>query len=123
VEEIARVEAACAALQIGDFGKLGRLMFQGHDGLNLQYEVCVPETNFLVEWAREASTDSSHKRRVLGARQMGGGFGGCTLNLLKTSELDVFLEEISAAYRRLFDLELKAYPVQLGRGVEAVNAS
>jgi galactokinase len=123
VEEIARVEAACAALQAGDFGKLGRLMFQGHDGLNLQYEVCVPETNFLVEWARNSVTDSSQKRRILGARQMGGGFGGCTLNLLKTSELDVFTEKISAAYRRLFDLDLKAYPVQLGRGVEAVNAN
>lgn len=108
VEEIARVEAACEALQNGDFKKLGRLMFAGHDGLNLKYEVCVPETNFLVEQARG---------RILGARQMGGGFGGCTLNLLKTSELEVFLEEISMAYRQAFGLELKAYPVRLTDGV------
>jgi galactokinase len=114
VEEIARVEAACAALQIGDFEQMGRLMFRGHDGLNLQYEVCVPETNFLVELAR------SHQ--VLGARQMGGGFGGCTLNLLKKNELTPFSQAVSAAYRQAFGLDLKAYPVRLTGGVEAIGA-
>ena len=108
VEEIARVEAACLALQAGDFQRVGQLMFAGHDGLNLKYEVCVPETNFLVEQARG---------RILGARQMGGGFGGCTLNLLKANEVDAFLEESDEAYRRVFGLELKAYPVRLTGGV------
>ena len=112
VEEIARVEAACTALQNGDFRRLGSLMFAGHDGLNLKYGVCVPETNFLVETARE---------QVLGARQMGGGFGGCTLNLLKTNELPDFLTKISARYRDLFGLELKAYPVHLTDGVEIIG--
>ena len=109
VEEIARVGAACAALQKGDFEKMGELMFACHDGLNLKYEVCVAETNFLVEQARG---------RILGARQMGGGFGGCTLNLLKTNGLAAFLEETTDAYRRAFGLELKAYPVRLTGGVE-----
>ena len=108
VEEIARVGQACAALQRGDFREVGRLMFAGHDGLNLQYEVCVPETNFLVERARG---------RALGARQMGGGFGGCTLNLLKTTDMEQFVEETSAAYRRVFGLDLKAYPVRLSDGI------
>ncbi len=112
VEEIARVEAACVALQNGDLEKMGRLMFKGHDGLNLKYEVCVAETNFLVEQARG---------RIFGARQMGGGFGGCTLNLLKTNEIDLFIEEVSAAYRRVFGLELKAYPVSLTGGVGCVE--
>lgn len=111
VEEIGRVEAACEALQQRDFRRLGGLMFAGHDGLNLQYEVCVPETNFLVEDARG---------RILGARQMGGGFGGCTLNLLKTSDMDAFREEISESYRRSFGLDLKAYPVRLAAGAAVV---
>ncbi len=109
VEEIARVEAACAALQLGDFQRVGQLMFAGHDGLNLQYEVCVPETNFLVEQARG---------RILGARQMGGGFGGCTLNLIKSDEVDSFLEDVCGKYQHRFGLTLKAYPVRLTGGVE-----
>jgi len=121
VEEIARVETACAALQAGDFEQLGSLMFAGHDGLNLQYEVCVPETNFLVEQARSTSPDPSKSRGVLGARQMGGGFGGCTLNLLRANEVAPFLTETTAAYRRAFGLELRAYPVRLTGGVERVS--
>jgi galactokinase len=111
VEEIARVEAACGALQSGDFEQLGSLMFAGHEGLHTLYEVCVPETHFLVEQARG---------HVLGARQMGGGFGGCTLNLLKTADLAPFLAATTAAYRRAFGLELRAYPVRLTGGVEQV---
>lgn len=111
IEEIARVEAACLALQKNDFRRVGDLMFAGHDGLNLQYEVCVPETNFLVELARG---------RVLGARQMGGGFGGCTLNLLQNSDLESFLDTATAAYRQAFGLKLKAYPVRLTNGVQRV---
>lgn len=114
VEEIARVKAACTALQKGDFQKLGRLMYAGHDGLNMKYEVCVIETNALVEWARSW--------KVLGARQMGGGFGGCTLNLVKNSGLDEFVEEVSGAYHRVFGLDLKAYPVRLAGGVECFSS-
>lgn len=84
-------------------------MFASHDGLNVQYEVCVPETNFLVEQARG---------HILGARQMGGGFGGCTINLLKNAEIDLFLDRLSTAYRQSFGLDLTAYPVKLMDGVE-----
>jgi galactokinase len=111
VSEMARVTAACEALEQGDFLKMGQLMFECHDGLNLQYEVCVPETNFLVEQARSLIT---------GARQMGGGFGGCTLNLLKTSEIDDFIDKISGTYYRVFGLELKPYRVRLSNGCSVV---
>ena len=90
VAEIARVEQACAALQQNDFPALGQLMFEGHDGLNLDYEVCVPETNFLVEKARNFTG-------VAGARQMGGGFGGCTINLVETAAMDAFLDFLRTA--------------------------
>ncbi|HNE30232.1 MAG: galactokinase [Saprospiraceae bacterium] len=111
VEEIARVEAACAALQADDFEELGGLMFAGHEGLDRDYEVCVEETNFLVDFARQ---------RIAGARQMGGGFGGCTINLLKTSMMDAFLSDVFEAYRQRFKIELKCYPVKLTGGVAVV---
>ena len=110
VEEIARVEKACAALQKNDLRTLGRLMFKTHDGLNLDYQVSVPETNFLVEMAR---TD----RAVLGARMMGGGFGGCTINLMQTEAVETFVEETSEAYQRVFEKAVKVYPVRLAGGV------
>jgi len=111
VEEIARVEAACIALQHDDLSRLGQLMFLGHDGLNHEYNVCVSETNFLVEQAR------AHPG-VLGARQMGGGFGGCTISLVKSSELEDFSENTKSAYRQAFGLDLKIYPVRLTNGTE-----
>jgi galactokinase len=113
VEEIARVEAACHALQNGDLARLGEQMFQCHDGLNHEYEVCVPETNFLVEQAR------AH-RGVPGARQMGGGFGGCTLNLVQTSDLEQFSQTTAATYRLAFGIDLKIYPVRLTEGTGIV---
>jgi len=114
VEEIERVERACLALQQHDFATLGDLMFQTHDGLNLEYEVSVPEINFLVEKAREYQAAGI----VLGARMMGGGFGGCTINLVKNNALVSFLNELSAVYQETWGIELKTYPVQLTAGTE-----
>jgi galactokinase len=114
VEEIIRVEKACAALQKNDFKTLGKLMYQTHDGLNEEYQVSVPEINFLVEIART-------NRNVLGARMMGGGFGGCTLNILKNSELASFSEKTKAAYKRVFGIDLKVYPVAITTGTEIIN--
>lgn len=115
VEEIQRVELACAALINDDFETLGRMMFQTHDGLNLDYQVSIPEINFLVDTARK------HTDTVLGARMMGGGFGGCTINLVKTAALEHFITAISAAYRQEYRIELKVYPVKLTTGTERVG--
>lgn len=114
VEEIARVELACAALQRNDLATLGQLMFQTHDGLNLEYEVSVPEINFLVETAR-------NNPAVLGARMMGGGFGGCTINLVKTEALEDFIETTSIAYSTKFGITLKTYPVKLTAGTSVIK--
>lgn len=115
VEEIQRVELACAALINDDFETLGRMMFQTHDGLNLDYQVSIPEINFLVDTARK------HTDTVLGARMMGGGFGGCTINLVKTAALEHFITAISAAYRQEYRIELKVYPVKLTTGTERMG--
>ncbi len=104
VEETARVERACEALQAGDYTTFGRLMFETHKGLNEDYEVSCPELNFLVEEA--------HKNpAVLGSRMMGGGFGGCTINLIKTDEMDTFLAEAGAAYHQKFGVVMDIYKV------------
>lgn len=116
VEEIGRVERACVALQKAEFETLGKLMFECHNGLDLEYAVCVPETNFLVASARNFSKQGV----VLGARQMGGGFGGCILSLVKTSALAAYSAETSAAYRRAFGIDLKIYPVRLTAGTELI---
>ncbi len=112
VEEISRVGQACEALAENDFEKLGALMFETHQGLDQLYEVSIPEINFLVEQAR--------LNGVTGARMMGGGFGGCTINLVKNSVLDSFCTQTSKAYFQQFNLELKIYPVQLSAGTEVV---
>jgi galactokinase len=114
VEEITRVEKACEALQKGDFETVGALMFQTHDGLNLEYQVSVPEMNFMVEMAR------IHPG-VLGSRMMGGGFGGCTINLVEKNAAGQFVAGLREAYRRVFNLEMAAYPVRLTDGLQLLH--
>lgn len=111
VEEIMRVEQACLALQANDLEDLGNLMFQTHEGLQFEYEVSCPEMDFLVATARANPT-------VLGARMMGGGFGGCTLNLIETTAIRAFSSEIQAAYQDAYGIALKIYPVRLVNGTE-----
>ena len=111
VEEIARVEKACKALIANDLEAFGALMYATHDGLNLEYEVSCPELNFLVEMARDYPHPS-----VLGARMMGGGFGGCTLNLVKKEAADDFISTLSKAYLEKFNIDMLAYKVVIENG-------
>jgi galactokinase len=113
VEEIERVEKACAALQKNDFKTVGKLMFETHDGLNEKYNVSCPELNFLVEIAR--TTEG-----VLGARMMGGGFGGCTINLVKADKIEVFIEKLGSAYQRVFHKKMPYYIVKPSNGTEEI---
>ncbi len=115
VEEIERVEKACVALQKNDFETVGKLMFETHDGLNEKYNVSCPELNFLAEMAQNTEG-------VLGARMMGGGFGGCTLNLVKADKVAVFIEEVSIAYQRVFHKKMLHYVVKPSNGTEELMA-
>src|ERR1019366_310998 len=81
VQEINRLEAGCEDLRKDDIKALGKKMFTTHDGLNKMYEVSCKELNFLVDFVR-------NNEAVIGARMMGGGFGGCTINLVKETEID-----------------------------------
>ncbi len=92
VQENMRVQLASEVLEKGDFGTLGDLMYHSHAGLRDQYEVSCNELDFLVYTAEAIDG-------VLGARMMGGGFGGCTINLLKRDKLDLFKKIILNKYK------------------------
>lgn len=108
-EETRRVEKAKDALLEKSWGGLGTLMFATHRGLQHLYEVSCPELDFLVDFA-EGFTG------VLGARLMGGGFGGCTLNLVQRDVAEVFIAQAREAYLLKFGREAEAIWVEIGAG-------
>ncbi|WP_018479463.1 galactokinase [Pontibacter roseus] len=109
VQENARVEKACQALERDDMQTFGQMMYASHEGLQHDYEVSCPELDFLVEQARP-------QEAVLGARMMGGGFGGCTINLVKLEALDAFTQQMQVAYQQRFGIELKTYVAEIVDG-------
>lgn len=109
VSEIRRVSDAVDALEANDIKKLGRLMFETHDGLSKKYEVSCEELDFLVDAAKREST-------VVGSRMMGGGFGGCSINLVEKGAEDALIENIAEQYRTAFGIELKPYKIKISNG-------
>jgi galactokinase len=77
------------------------------------YEVSCPELDFLVDFSRDSAS-------VLGSRMMGGGFGGCTINLIHKDQIDSYVKQIRIAYKNAFSLELSAIPVKPSRGTHLV---
>jgi len=90
--EIARVQAAVEALRKSNFQEMGRLMAASHASLDADYQVTSPELNTMMRLARELPG-------CLGARMTGGGFGGCTVNLVSTAEVEEFAGELARRYR------------------------
>ncbi len=109
VEENQRVLNACEALLKGDTKKLGELMYLSHRGLQEKYEVSCKELDLLVEIAAETEG-------VIGSRMMGGGFGGCTINLVSRSALDTFRNKASGAFLKAFGHQPLCYDVNTGDG-------
>jgi galactokinase len=114
IQENERVLQACAALDDGDLPAFGRAMFASHRGLSLQYEVSCAALDFLVQHMAQSST-------VLGARMMGGGFGGCTINLVEKAAADELIAGAAAAYAETFGTELTAYMVAIEDGVSIID--
>ncbi len=114
VQEIKRVQDASRDLQKGDLIAFGKKMFETHHGLSAMYEVSCKELDFLVEHAKTAPG-------VLGARMMGGGFGGCTINIVHQKNIDSFIASATTAYRKAFNLELIAYIVHVKSGTGFMN--
>jgi galactokinase len=116
VKENARLLAACDDLEKGDISAFGEKMFATHEGLSHQYEVSCRELDFLVD-------EVKGNPAVLGARMMGGGFGGCTINLVKTTAIPQLITATSAAYGKAMNLELKAYVGKIENGTSLVGRS
>ena len=115
VRENDRVIAACEALRSGDLESFGNKMFESHAGLRDDYEVSCPELDFLVEFATDEDA-------VLGARLMGGGFGGCTINLVKKDALKDFTEKIQVEFKSTFGTELNIYIIHFEFGTALIRA-
>jgi galactokinase len=109
IEENARVLKAIEYLGKGEINLLGELLYATHYGLKNDYEVSCQELDFLVAFTENIPA-------VSGARMMGGGFGGCTLNLVKKDASSSFLELIKEAYRKEFTIELPHYFVEPSAG-------
>ena len=114
VGENARLLAATEDLQNGDLAAFGRKMFETHEGLSREYEVSCRELDFLVEQVR-------NEPAVIGARMMGGGFGGCTINLVRESAIDNLVERITPVYRKAMEKEMKVYVARIEDGTSRIN--
>jgi galactokinase len=109
IQENARVLEASKDLEKNDLQSFGKKMYATHTGLSELYEVSCEELDFLVE-------ESKKINGVLGARMMGGGFGGCTINLVVRSEVKVFVERMSRSYQEKFGVKMNTYVVSLRDG-------
>lgn len=109
VKEIKRVSLACEALDNGDIQTLGKLMFETHQGLSVDYEVSCAELDMIVDTLKQ-------EKIVIGSRMMGGGFGGCTINLIKKGEEEGIKSKLAKLYWEAFGIELKIYDVKISNG-------
>lgn len=114
VEENNRLLDACNNLKTGNIKALGKKMFETHEGLSKLYEVSCKELDFLVNYVKE-------KKTVLGARMMGGGFGGCTINIVKEESIEPLIDEIGKAYAIAMQMELTPYIAQIENGTELIS--
>lgn len=113
IEEKERVLAVCDALVKGDYQTVGQKMYETHNGLSKDYEVSCEELDYLNEIASDCG--------VTGSRIMGGGFGGCTINLVKDELYDEFIETAKHKFKEKYGHEPKVYPVIISDGARRVE--
>ena len=107
-----RVLAVCEALNHGDYETVGKKMYETHEGLSKAYEVSCPELDFLNDVAKACG--------VTGSRMMGGGFGGCTINLVKDELYDTFVNKAKTDYYAKFNKALKVYDIVISDGAHKI---
>ena len=111
LEENERVQETEKALRDGNLQTIGKLMYASHRGLQHQYEVSCPELDFLVDFSEE-------KPFIYGSRMMGGGFGGCTINLIEADKIDAYFEEVKKIYQEKFNITPTAITVVPDEGTQ-----
>lgn len=114
VSEIQRLQYACNDLENNDLQSFGKRMFETHAGLRDLYEVSCDELDLLVDLVKD-------NPNVLGARMMGGGFGGCTINLVKKEDVEDLIAEVSASYQAKTGSEMLNYIVKIEGGTSIIN--
>ena len=113
IEEKERVLEVCDALVKNDFETVGRCMYETHRGLSKDYEVSCEELDYLNDIAKECG--------VTGSRIMGGGFGGCTINLVKNDLLDSFIATAKERFNEKYGHEPKIYEVIISDGARKLE--
>jgi len=113
IDENARVLAGCAALEESDYATFGRYMFGSHDGLSREYEVSCPELDFIVDIARRSTG-------VLGARMMGGGFGGCVINIVEEGRHDDYLASVGEQFALRYGKKPRVIDVVIDDGARKI---
>lgn len=108
IQENQRLIDTCEALKKGDYETVGKNVYATHHGMSKLYEVSTVELDFLNDVAKECG--------VTGSRIMGGGFGGCTINLVPEDKYDCFIETAVAKFKAEFGKEPKIYPVKISDG-------
>lgn len=111
--ENARVLQAAAALEDGDLSTVGKLLYASHASLRDLFEVSTPELDFLVDW--------SAKHGAIGARLVGGGFGGATIHLVSLQAASAYTQAVLAAYKKRFNRDATAIAVGPGPGAKRLN--
>ncbi|MEI9945350.1 MAG: galactokinase [Chitinophagaceae bacterium] len=114
IEENARLLRACEDLKTGNLKALGQKIFETHRGLSEEYEVSCKELDFLVNAVKSNPA-------VLGARMVGGGFGGCTINIVKEEAVDNLIEQLTSIYKKEMGLDLSTYIAGIEQGTELIS--
>ncbi len=109
-----RVLDGCDALKQGDYQTFGQKLFESHEGQRDEFEISCPELDFLAEKARNFDG-------VLGARMTGGGFGGCTINIVQEAVYERFVSELSSSYQKAFGLAPRVIDVVIGDGARQIR--
>ena len=113
IGEKQRVLDVCDALERGDYATVGERMYQTHEGMSKLYEVSCEELDYLNDLAKECG--------VTGSRIMGGGFGGCTINLVKDDLYDPFVSVVTKKFAEKYGHEPKIYPVIISDGARRLS--
>ncbi|MBZ5856315.1 galactokinase [Flavihumibacter profundi] len=114
VEENLRLQVGCEALRRNDLVGFGKKMYASHAGLSKLYDVSCPELDYLVDLAKD-------EHAIIGARMMGGGFGGCTINIIRKSYINEVVERMSKSFVGKFGQEPLAYICNISEGTHVVS--
>lgn len=113
VSEIDRVQNATKDLEANNLKAFGEKMYETHKGLSKLYQVSCAELDFLVDEAKKTG-------KVFGARMMGGGFGGCTINILKETDADEVISVLTQAYKQKYNIDMPSYRVKIKDGTSVL---